>query len=90
MFCAVCVNEETGSKRSNFYKNTLQLNEIPVQQRMIKAQAKEISKLTRKFTMLMLLGKLFQASNLINRANGGVLCVNEEVKNPTFTKTPCS
>ena len=47
---------------------------------MIKAQTKEMSNLTRKFTNLMLLDKLSQASKLINRANGGILCINEEVK----------
>ena len=61
-----------------------------IQTRMIKAQTKEMSNLTRKFTNLMLLGKLSQASKLINRANGGILCMNEEVEDQLLQKHPAA
>ena len=61
-----------------------------IQQRMIKAQTKEMSNLTRKFTNLMLLGKLSQASKLINRAIGGILCMNDEVKDQLLQKHPAA
>ena len=38
----------------------------------------------------MLLGKLFQASKLINRANEGFLCMNEEVKDQILQKHPAA
>ena len=35
-------------------------------------------------------GKLSQASELINRANGGILCMNEEVKDQLLQKHPAA
>ena len=64
----------------SMHRNTTETDEITDKRDIIR-------NLTKKFTNLMLLGKLSQASKLTNRANRGVLCVNEEEKSNFYENT---
>ena len=59
-----------------------------IQKRLETAQSKSMSSITKRFTKLLLLGKLSQASKLINKNNHGPLPLNEDVKFQLLQKHP--
>jgi len=61
---------------------------IEIQRRLVAAKEKSGFNLTRSFTRLMLAGNLSQALKLINRASGGVLEMNDNVKELLLKKHP--
>ena len=63
-----------------------EVNEI--QKRLVSSRRANDFNLTKKFTNLMLKGKLSQASRLINRDSGGLLKIDEAVKAILLEKHP--
>ena len=64
------------------------MNAIIIQKRLVKDQKKADFNITKTFTKLMLLGKLSQASKLINRESGGMLKMDDEVRDLLLQKHP--
>ena len=59
-----------------------------IQKRLVSSRRANDFNLTKKFTNLMLKGKLSQASRLINRDSGGLLKIDEAVKAILLEKHP--
>ena len=59
-----------------------------IQKRLVSAKRASEFNLTKKFTSLMLKGKLSQASRMINRDRGGLLDIDESVKAKLLEKHP--
>ena len=59
-----------------------------IQKRMMTSRNKKKEVELKRFTRLMLLGKLGQAANVINRSSGGLLEINEEVRRKLEEKHP--
>ena len=70
-------------KRLQLWKNgdlRLILNDCcEIEKRLDTAQSTSMSSITKRFTQLLLLGKLSQASKLINKNNHGPLSLNDDV-----------
>jgi len=59
---------------------------IEIRRRLVAAKEKSGFNLTQSFSRLMLAGNLSQASKIINRASGGVLEMNDNVKQLLYLK----